>query len=263
MDFIKKHYEKVLLSIVLLGLAVAAALLPLKVSSIKEEIERNIPNPKPKELQSVDLTTNMMVIQRIQRPSAVNLANEHNLFNPVQWQKRPDGGMIKILTGNEVGPGALKVLKIVPLNLVIEFEGASAEGETIRYKFAITREADKNVSRRRKTSQTIAMGSKNDIFLLKDARGPKEAPTEVVLEMDNGNKTVVVSKDKPHIEVAGYMADLRYDPENKNFPGKRVDDPPLSFAGDAYNIVAITENEVVLSAKSTSKRTTVKWNAAP
>lgn len=262
MDFIKKHYEKVLLSIVLLGLAVAAALLPLKVSSIKEEIERNIPNPRPKELPSIDLSTNLMVIQRIQRPAPVTLANEHNLFNPVQWQKRPDGGMIKILTGNEVGPGALKVLKITPLNLVIELEGAVTEGETVRYKFALTREADKNVSRRRRTSQVIALGSKNDIFLLKEVRGPKENPTEAVLELDNGNKTVVVSKEKPHIQVAGYTADLRYDPENKSFNGRRVDDA-LPFAGESYNIVAITENEVVLSAKSTSKRTTVKWNAAP
>jgi hypothetical protein len=154
------------------------------------------------------------------------------------------------------------VLKITPLNLVIELEGAVTEGETVRYKFALTREADKNVSRRRRSSQAIALGSKNDIFLLKEVRGPKENPTEAVLELDNGNKTVVVSKEKPHIQVAGYTADLRYDPENKSFNGRRVDDA-LPFAGESYNIVAITENEVVLSAKSTSKRTTVKWNAAP
>ena len=40
MEFLKKHYEKVLLSVVLVGLAVAAALLPIKVAAVRETLEQ-------------------------------------------------------------------------------------------------------------------------------------------------------------------------------------------------------------------------------
>ena len=39
MDFLKKHYEKVLLGVVLLGLAVAVAFLPFKIASEKQKLE--------------------------------------------------------------------------------------------------------------------------------------------------------------------------------------------------------------------------------
>ena len=39
MDFLKKHYEKVLLGVVLLGLAVAVAFLPFKIASDKQALE--------------------------------------------------------------------------------------------------------------------------------------------------------------------------------------------------------------------------------
>ncbi len=42
MDFLKKHYEKVVLSVLLLAMAVAAALLPLKVSQVREELQQAV-----------------------------------------------------------------------------------------------------------------------------------------------------------------------------------------------------------------------------
>ena len=39
MEFLKRHYEKVLLSLVLLGLATVAAMLPLKIRKEREELE--------------------------------------------------------------------------------------------------------------------------------------------------------------------------------------------------------------------------------
>ena len=56
------------------------------------------------------------------------------------------------------------------------------------------------------------------------------------------------------------MVDLKYAPENKTWTSRRVGDP-LFFNGEDYNIVAITENEVVLSAKSNQKKWTVKYSA--
>ena len=75
---------------------------------------------------------------------------------------------------------------------------------------------------------------------------------------------VTVTKDQPFRRVDGYMVDLKYAPESKVWTTRRVG-AALSFNGEDYNIVAITENEVVLSAKSNQKKWTIKHkaNAAP
>jgi hypothetical protein len=52
--------------------------------------------------------------------------------------------------------------------------------------------------------------------------------------------------------VEGYKADLKYAPEIKTWPGKRVGNS-ISLNGEEYKIVAITKNEVVLSAPNQKK----------
>jgi len=80
---------------------------------------------------------------------------------------------------------------------------------------------------------------------------------------DTPDKPIVISgKDKPFKRVDGYMADLRYVPEDRRFVGRRVGDR-ITLAGEDYNIVAITENEVVLSAKSNQKKWTIKYSPTP
>ena len=62
------------------------------------------------------------------------------------------------------------------------------------------------------------------------------------------------------------MADLQYDLEKKSWTRRRVNSQPLlTFNGEEYNIVAINQNEVVLSAKSNRKKWALKANptAAP
>jgi hypothetical protein len=63
------------------------------------------------------------------------------------------------------------------------------------------------------------------------------------------------------VRVEGYEADLKYPPESKDFKNLRVGGL-VHFAGEDYNIVAITENEVVLSARLNDKKYTVRLAAA-
>ena len=77
MDFLKKHYEKVLLGVVLLGLAVAVAFLPFKIASEKQKLEdmRNqLIHPKVKELTNLNLTLPDTVLKRMAAPAAVSAA---------------------------------------------------------------------------------------------------------------------------------------------------------------------------------------------
>src|SRR5512141_1987982 len=121
MQFIKKHYEKVLLSIVLLGLAAAAAALPWQVSRERdrlEEIRGNLTvKVKAKPFKPLDewLTTNKATLARLESPLNLELSGPHNLLNPVPWKKMPDGRMVPIRTGAELGAGAVKIEQIRPL----------------------------------------------------------------------------------------------------------------------------------------------------
>ena len=85
--------------------------------------------------------------------------------------------------------------------------------------------------------------------------------SRVVLELNDTGQRVTVTKDQPFRRVDGYMVDLKYAPENKTWTNRRVG-ASLSFNGEEYNIVAITENEVVLSAKSNQKKWTIKYSAS-
>jgi len=262
MDFVKKHYEKVLLSVVLLGLAVAAALLPMKVSTIREEITKNIPNPKPKDFKPYDLSTNQVVMNRLKADDQFSLSGPHNLFNPVRWQKRPDGELVKTQFGAEQGAAALKFVKKTPLRTLIAYEGVTGTGDSIRYRVGLTREADKNAANRPKKTLTLTPGNKSLGVELREVKGPKEAPTELVLEVDDSGR-ISIGPEKAFSKTAGWMVGLKYPPENnKPLNNLRVDSN-IFLGGESYNIVAISENEIVVSSKSSSKRTTVKLNPAP
>ena len=264
MEFLKNNYEKVILSVVLLGLAVAAALLPIWVASEKRALEATdnlITQTERKELKPVNLLTNEMILQRVVKATALHLSGEHNLFNPVPWQKMRDGHLIPIRTGREIGPSAMAITKVAPLYLRIEYEGPAPSTDTVQYRFKVTRETEKSAGKRVASYSTSPGGAKNQIFMLREAK-PKDNPVEFVLELTDTKAQVTVTKEKPYVTVAGYSVDLKYGPENLTFAGKRVNDS-LVFAGDTNKIVAITETNVTVSAVSNTKRTTVTYTPTP
>lgn len=264
MEFLKNNYEKVILSVVLLGLAVAAALLPIWVAGEKrtlEEADNQITQTERKDLKSVNLNTNEIVLQRVVKAAGLHLSGEHNLFNPVPWQRMRDGHLIPIRTGREIGPGALSVAKIAPLYLRIEYDSPAPTTDTVQYRFRVTRETEKSAGKRVATYSAAPGGARNQIFMLKEAK-PKDNPVEFTLELSDTKEQVTVSKDRPYVSVAGFTADLKYPPENLSFPSKRLGDS-LVFAGDTNKIVAITETNVTVAAASNTKRTTVAYTPAP
>ena len=112
MRFLKRHYEKLILSLVLLALAVAAAWLPTALSDTREKLKGASasfsaaaqgpykPHFRPR-------------LRPPRRPGTVEaspklvLNGEHNLFNPVVWKRKYDGSWIKIATGNESEGGGV------------------------------------------------------------------------------------------------------------------------------------------------------------
>jgi hypothetical protein len=270
MDFLKKHYEKVLLGTVLLGLAVAVAFLPFKNASDKRELEdkrKALLHPNVKPLTNLDLTQPEAVLQRLTTPIPVDFSPPHKLFNPLPWQKAADGHLIEVNATN-LGPNALIVTKQTPLYLIITLDEVTVTDSGSGYKIGIVKQASAKRRDWDKKQEYCKLGSSNETFVVREVKALPDNPTNAILtlELNNPGKPaelrrdrVEVSKDKPYKRIDGYMVDLKYPPENKPFPSQRAG-ALLSFNGEDYNIFAIREDEVVLSAKSNGQTWTVKYN---
>ena len=263
MEFIKKHYEKLILSIVLLGMAGAAALLPLKISQVRDDLTqatRSIDKRNIKPLPDYDMSTNSALLRRVRSPgtNALALAG-HNVFNPIKWKKKPDGTPFP---EEQFGLNALIITNISPLLLKVEFRGVRDSGNDVRYDFMVERQSATNAAARGPLPRTLSAGAKVDLFTLKEVQGAKDNPTGLVIELTDGKKLATVSKEKPYTEVGGYVADLKHETENKVFLKQRVGQK-ISFGGSTYNIIAITSSSVTLEDSKTKKRTTISLKGAP
>jgi len=255
MQFLKAHYEKVILSIVLLGLAALAALMPLRVAQERERQdarEAEITKRPVKEYQPIDLATNAAVLARLEQAPRVKLAGEHNLFNPVRWQKRADGGLIKM---SETGANAMEVQEIRPLWLRLSFDEVTGTSQEVQYQLLYLNEAQ---HAGRPTPRIAALKQKNNMFVIDEVVGEPSNPTALKVTIAGDKEPVTIGPGKPYERIVGYTADLRYPPDDKLYKNQKVKDE-FTIAGETYNIVAITQNEVVLSAKSNKKQTVLEY----
>jgi hypothetical protein len=262
---VKRHYEKVILALALVGLIGAVVYLNQMKNAENEKIdtyEKGIPKRKGKSVQTVDLSMLSSAMLHATNPPAVSFSPPHNLFNPVKWQRRPDGTMLKVETGKEVGAEALQIVKILPLSTIITLDNQSGSGVNM----SVAQEASTNRVMRQKLQAYLTTNTPMDrvhsrtrLFTLKNLELLPDGPVAEI-ELIDGMKTKVTT-NKPFARVEGYKVDLVYPPENRRpFPDRRVGDP-LALAGEDYNIVAISTNEVVISARSNDRRTIIRNNA--
>jgi len=272
MDFLKKianacrsHYEKILLSLVLLGLAGAVVYLSKikadEEDKIKEFLGKVVGTKKVAGVKPVDLSANDAALRLMTNPPALYFSLPHHLFNPVKWQRRPppDNTLIKLVTGDEVGWGKMTITRITPLNFIINLDRVPTPGS---YYLGVTHEAAERVSARKKIPKFVTLNAKNEFFTLKEIKGPTEEPTELILELADGTTKVSIAKDKPYTQVEGYEAELKYTIDGKIFNNLRLNSP-IRFLGEDFIVVAITQNEVVVSARSNDKKYTVRQTTAP
>jgi hypothetical protein len=264
MDFLKKHYEKVLLGVVLLGLAVAVAFLPFKIASEKQKLEdmRNqLIHPKVKELTNLNFTLPDTVLKRMAASALVDFSAPNKLFNPMPWQKEADGRLTRVDATN-AGPKAVTITKMTPLYLKLTLDSVMLLEAGPRYGIGIEKQAALTPRERLKTHEYGSLGTKTKTFTLRDVKAAPDNPTNItlVLELNDTQQRVEVSREQPFRRIDGYTADLKYALESKIRTSCRVGES-LRLNGEDYNIIAINENEVVLSAKSNQKNWTVKYSA--
>jgi hypothetical protein len=261
MQFVKKHYEKILLGLVLVGLVAAVITLIFLVQTEKENLadaRNKIIEQKVKPIPPMDLSSNQAVVRLASSPLVLDLASTNKVFNPVRWLKATDGHLIRVPAGSELEK--LEVTRRTILYMTISLESITPSDSGVRYGIVVD-QPSAPASKRRK-SYFMSVGEKKDVYTLLSIKGTPESPTALVLESSEISDQISVAKGNPYKRVDGYMVDLRYSPENKFFANRRIGDK-ISIAGEEYTIANITENEVVLSARSNGKKYTIRYNAAP
>ena len=263
MDFLKKHYEKIVLGVVLIGLAVAVAVLPFFISSEKTKLadmKSAVLHPKVKPLTNLDLTVSEQALKRMATPAVIDFGPPNRLFNPMPWQKAADAHLV---LRESVGPSRVVVTNIVPLYLVLTLDSVTPSDTGPKYVIGIEKQAAATPGQRNKRQSLCSTNppTKNDTFTMLDVKGKPDDPSQIIVQLNDSGDKAVITKDQPFRRVDGYMADLHYDLEKKNWTHRRVNSqPPLSLNGEDYNIVAINQNEVVLSAKLNGKKWAIKAN---
>jgi hypothetical protein len=267
MDFVKKHYEKILLSVVLLGLVGALVFLPFLIISDQDtqrRMKEGIIRVKVAPLPALDLTRETNVSARLQSPYKLDFSTANKLFNPVQWQRASDNSLIKIKTGNEIGPKAVVITKITPLCLILTLDSIETNEFGARYVISMERQAAVLPAQRGKRQHYASVGEKNETFSIADVNGSPDNPAQLklILHLTDTGERATLSKDKPFRRTDGYSADLKYDPEGKKWQGQRIG-ANLKFAVDDNIIVAINQDSVILKARSNDKKTTLTYSPNP
>lgn len=261
MEFVKKHYEKLILCGVLLGVIGFLVFLPFVIAHDQAELKTvvdTITKPKVGALPPLDLSAQIRAAERVASSANYDFSTSNKLFNPVEWKKDAAGNLIKIKTGSEIVE-AVVVTKITPLYFIVSLDQVTTNSTGARYSIGLERQSAAYPAQRRPQHRFVSLDDKKkDVFTLVDVKGPPENPSELVLKLADSGETISISKDKPLQRVDAYSADLRYDPERKVFSARRVG-APISVGGQDYIVVAIGADEVILSAQSNQKRTTLKY----
>lgn len=265
MDFLKKNYEKLLLGIVLLGLAVAVGFLPFVIASQKQSLQEKkdtvrAVNVKP--LTNLDLSLPETALKRAATPATIDFGPPNRLFNPMPWQKASDNRLLPL---SKVGPTALLVTNIRTLYLTLSLDQVNTDASGAP-TYIIGMEKPSGTGTGKSRSQfSCTPTAKNKTFSIVEVKGKPDDPSEIDVQMEDTKEKGVIKKSQPFQRIEGFMVDLRYDPEKKKWDNCRLNvrpNPPLAFNGEEYNIVALNKDEVVLSAKSNGKKWTIKASAA-
>jgi hypothetical protein len=258
MQFLKRHFEKIILSAVLAGLGVAAFWLSVAVKEATDETKTKLKQPsKTKSWEPVNLAVLRDGLMSLTNPPAFSLSGDHNLFNPVTWKVRRNEGFP--FKATITGPTALVVTDIRPLYFTLSLESRQGEdgfnliakhdwhdvGPTLRW---FARVGEKATVRKP--------------YPIVGTNGAPDNPAMLILQVKipETDEVVAVSSNAPYKAVEGYEADLDYKASDmtNQFLRKHVDNL-LYLSWEPYKIIAIASNTVRVQNTNTLQNTEREW----
>lgn len=266
MQFIKKNFEKILLAIVLVGLVAVAIFMVFLVQNEKDRLAQQrdiITRRNVKPLDPVSMTGQEELLKRAGTTVAFFYSdNTNKLFNPLRWQRTQDGRIVKNPAGNELSK--LEITAIRPLYFIVSLDRVENYSSGPRYGFTVEHQAQGVSGTRVPVFRSVGEnkeythgGVKENFALLKaEGTGDDAVATVQIGDADQ----ITVAKATPYKRVEGYVADLKYTPENRQFNGRHEGDS-ITIANEQYSIDKVNATEVVLAAKSNQKKWPIKYNA--
>ena len=261
MDFLKKHYEKILLGVMLAGLIGVLVFMLFYIAADTEAMNQkreSLTNPRVTELTNLEMTVQDAAMTRSKSPYDLDLEAVNKLFNPMKWEKALDGTLI---LAKKTGVQVAVVTNITPLYTIVSLESVIKNDIDTNYFIQVEHQAASTPAKRRPARHYISINEKpnpNDAVALRQIKGPADNPEELVLKLADMDEPVTVATGKPYTQVAGYMADFEYPPEKKAFKGKR-DGDRVSFGGTDYTVVEVNSNELILQDQSNQKKTSLPF----
>jgi hypothetical protein len=256
MQFIKKHYEKILLGIVLAGLLGVLVFMIFFIAADQQAMQdkaNGLISASGKPLADLDLTTNQAAMTRLVSPYVLDLDNGNKVFNPFVWVKNLDGHLMRLATST--GPQVAAVTAISPLYLVLSLDSVTTNELGSRYVIGVEKQAAATKAKQHKQQRFVSVGDKaNDTFGLVEVKGAPEAPDALVVKLVDSGELATIKRDQPFRRVDAYMADFRYDPEKKVFHACRTG-AHVSFGGVDYVVADVNQNELVIQDQSNQKKT--------
>ena len=271
LGLLRNHYEKGVLVVAILVLAGAAWYLYSRSESeavaIKNAQVRVITGAKIQGVKPVDLSAVNELLEK--PPRTANLGTPHFLFNPLKWAIRPDGVVLKLATGSEVGPDAMQFLKIRPLNFTVSFDRvvtveSGTETNVSGYRIAFTNDAARPIEARLRPRNDIRLyqvGVTNlPYFTIEKVSGPSNAPTELTLRLHEGGQLLSLVPGTVNQRAIDFEAELYYPVKSRKFPPNRKG-AVLRIEGEEYKIIDISLDSVLLSDTVNGKQYTITKRA--
>lgn len=262
MDFLKNHFEKLILALVLALSIGGIAFVTMQISQGKQAAEDAVQSPRrsPQEYVDVDLSPYAEELEKISQPISVGIVGEHELLNPVRWQE-VSGSLAR---ASELGIKSVSIKQITPLYRRLQFVRTTEYGSSTRYVIEITEEGADSAGKRKPVKRTFEVGKevKNVPYVLTRIDGPETSPSAFYFNITDEDtervEQVKFSADEPYELVVGYSASFLHAPSDKSFDDQRVGDS-IKINDSTFDIVAITAKQATLENKS-GKRTTLDFN---
>src|SRR4026208_1605310 len=117
-EVLRNHYEKIILTLVLVGLALAVVFVYQASQREEQEIASDVNQllgQKTKGVTPIDLSAAEAALKIHQAPPALESPKGPNFVNPVKWKKRVDGTIYKIPDDDTIGWGKMFITRLTPL----------------------------------------------------------------------------------------------------------------------------------------------------
>ena len=254
MQFFKQHFEKIILSAVLAGLGAAALWLYMAVEEARSATATEFGPPataKPMAGVESNLAPLRAALKTLTNAPALDLAGEHNLFNPITWKTGKDGIPFKM---RKAGVDALAVTDIRPLYFTISLQSQVGDG------FYLLAQPPMAPKARAQYYKLKAKPTPLTPYTLVSTNSAPDKSVTLQLLLPETQETVSLSANSPYKRVEGYEADLKYSgSDSTNLFARRHVEDALSFSGESFKIIGIASNAVTVQDARTTQRTVKEW----